>query len=87
MGAFPQKWTDDQVLSILRASHADYPGVARAMGMSPNYAKKYRESGSVRGMKLRDKHGLSGTTQWKFHHQHNGADERRMIARIQAGDE
>jgi hypothetical protein len=53
-----QRWTDGQVLTILRATHADVPAVADRLGMSVAVAYKYRSSHSKRAMVMRDEYGL-----------------------------
>jgi hypothetical protein len=59
-----ERWTDEQVLAVLRADYAAVPAVAASFGMSPNVAYKYRLSGSKRGARLRREHAIAGP--WKF---------------------
>lgn len=51
-----RRWTDDQILRVLKAGPLEYRGVAEAMGMSVRVAAKYRGSESVIANRLRDAH-------------------------------
>jgi hypothetical protein len=93
VSAFPQKWTDEQVLAVLRAANADIAQVAADMGMSERQARSYRLSASVRGMRLRAEHGLGRLVRFhqsadmrRVHPRHSSRKERELIARIQRGD-
>lgn len=59
------RWTDEQVLAILRAPTSQFEAVADGMGMSRGVAAKHRTSTSRRGLRLCQEHGLPGVQWWR----------------------
>jgi hypothetical protein len=54
------RYSDEQILAILRALPGEVAALAAGFGMSASYASTLRGSGVKRALALRRKHGLPG---------------------------
>jgi hypothetical protein len=75
-----RKWTDDQVLAILRAATpAERYAIADGFGMPRGTADEFCGSSKRRALVLRDRYGIPRRKRWQSPITTSFADQRRLI--------